>query len=51
MNGRKNACYLIENIGFEIDLLLREMVFFQPEVLHNGQKFEAQGNINMMSMV
>ena len=45
LNGRKIACYQIKNIGFDIDFMPRKMLFFVPEVLQNGQKFEASINI------
>ena len=46
MNGRKIACYRIENIGFKNDLIaIRNMLFFEPEVLQNGRNCEARINI------
>ena len=45
MNGRKIACDQIENVCFDVGLLPREMLSYEPEVLSNGWKFEARINI------
>ena len=50
MTGRVNACSRIEIMALISVLLLRDMPFFEPEVLQNVCKFEARVSIKVMSM-
>ena len=45
MNGSKIACDRIENVCLTSVLLPMEVLSYEPEVLLNGWKFEAQINI------